>query len=114
MKKQYQVTLLCVTNKYKPLSTIVNFEQIGNFDLTPNLEYKKQIIQQGTEKICNKRGLTGKDLQKMNFLKVRVRAYDKEKIEKEAAARYDEIKREKFASGEWKPSAKDKEKGLTN
>lgn len=114
MKKQYQVTLICTTNKYKPLSTIVNFEQIGNFDLTPNADYKKKIIAQGTEKICIKRGLTGKDLQKMSFLKAKVRAYDKEKIEQDAAVRYEQIKREKFASGEWKPSKKDIEKGLTN
>ena len=98
--KQYQVTLLCVDKKYKPVSSIVTTEEVDN----------QVITKKGIEKICIQRGWNGKDLKKYGYIKVKVREYDKAKIEAENKARYEKIKEEKYASGEWKRPKEREEK----
>lgn len=93
MKKQYQVTLLAQNGKYKPVSTIVTMEETAD---------KKAILAEGTKKICLKRYWSKADLIRYTYTRGKVREYDKEKIEKENAERYERIKEEKYASGEWK------------
>ena len=90
--KEYQVTLTTVDGKYKPVSCIVKTDS----------KDKKEIMNQGVVKICQKRYWTKRDLKNYGYLKVKIREYDKEKIELEKIARYEQIKEEKYASGEWK------------
>ena len=102
MTKQYQVTLLCADNKYRPVSAIVNFEQTTDADLTIDPTKGKEIRQKGIVKICQKRYWSKADLLKYNYTKCKVRVYDKDKIAEENAERYERIKEEKYNSGEWK------------
>ena len=102
MIKQYQVTLLCASGKYRPVSAIVNFEQEREGDLTLVANKRKEIQTKGIIKICQKRGWDKADLIKCEYTKCKVRAYDKEAIEKENKERYEKIKEEKYQSGEWK------------
>ena len=98
MMKQYQVTLICENGKYRPVSTIVTMEE--NSD-------KREVIKTGQKKIMAQRYWTAADLIKCGYTKCKVREYDKEKIEREAAERYNAIKEAKYASGEWKRPKKD-------
>ena len=91
---QYQVTLTDMLGKYKPVSCIITT------DLTIE-EHKKEIINKGVVKICQKRYWTQRDLKKYGYLKAKVRVYDKEKIEQENKERYEQLKEQKYASGEW-------------
>ena len=91
---QYQVTLTDMMGKYKPVSCIITTE----LTLENN---KKDIINKGIVKICQKRYWTQRDLKRYGYLKAKVRVYDKAKIEQENKARYEQIKEQKYASGEW-------------
>lgn len=102
MIKEYQVTLLCENGKYRPVSTIVKHEEV---DLR-NIVLKREIVSAGVKKICFNKLWQKKDLLKYGYTEVKVREYDKKKIEAEAAARYEKIKEEKYASGEWKKPKK--------
>lgn len=103
---ELQVTIY--SKKYKPISTIVEMP-MKDYVAKNTLPYKRKAI----TRICLKRGWSSADLKKYGYNEVKTRVYDVKKIEEEKAKRYAEIKREKFASGEWKPSKKDIEKGLT-
>ena len=107
MLKEYQVTLVCTSGKYRPVSCIVKKDT----DVIASIgkeEYTKQIRKAGITKICQKRYWSSADLKKYEYTKVLIREYDKEKIAAEAKARYDAIKEAKYASGEWKrPKAKE-------
>ena len=99
MKKQYQVTLICENGKYKPVSTIVTMEETTD---------RKAIMREGEKKIMIKRYWSMADLTRYGYTKGKIREYDKEKIEQENAARYEALKEEKYASGEWKrPKSKE-------
>ena len=108
MLMQLQVTLFDERGKYKPVSTLVEMP-------------KKEVIaknfkpyrDKGVQKICAKHYWTAKDIKKY-FTQVKIRIYNEEKVKAENENRYNEIKRQKFASGEWKPSKKDIEKGLAD
>lgn len=100
-KKRIQVTLISTTGKYKPVSTIVNVESAQDYKLN-----KTKYINAAIVKICQKRLWTKKDLTTFGYTTVKVREYDEEKIKAENAKRYEELKAQKFASGEWKPSKK--------
>lgn len=94
---QYQVTLFSTEGKYKPVSAIVDFPN----KITEKEDMKK-IHRKGVEKICIARTWGPRELKMYGYTKVKVREYDREKIAAEAKARYDAIKEEKYASGEWK------------
>lgn len=98
--KQYQVTLTSVSGKYKPVSCIITTELTLDTD-------KKEIINKGVVKICQKRYWTNRDLVKYGYTKAKVREYDKEKIAQESAERYAKIKEEKYTSGEWQRPKKE-------
>ena len=102
MKKQYQVTITCSDGKYKPVSTIVTIEQDEDVDLCGNPNKKKEIQLKGITNICQKKYWTTSDLKKYHYTRVKIRAYDKARIDAENAARYEKIKEEKYNSGEWK------------
>lgn len=101
----YQVTLFCGTGKYKPVSAIVTSEAV---DLTDKVA-KKQLVSKGATKICAKHYWSGKDLTRLGYVTAKVREYDPEKIAKENIERYEKIKAEKYASGEWKRPKFEKE-----
>ena len=101
-EKQYQVTLFCPERKYKPVATIVKLQQLIDVDLSKNAEERKNIRIMGLKMICSKRGWDNKDLSRLGYSKVKVRMYDKAKIDREKQERYEKIKEEKYASGEWK------------
>ena len=99
MKKQYQITLICENGKYKPVSTIVTMEETTD---------RRAIMREGQKKIMIKRYWSMADLTRYGYTKGKIREYDKEKIEQENAARYEALKEEKYASGEWKrPKSKE-------
>jgi len=73
MEKKYQVTLFCTTKQYRPVSTIIEIEEV-NLD---NITDRKKVQEIGIRKICGKRYWDMKDLQRYHYTKVKVR----EKIE---------------------------------
>ena len=93
MKQKYQITITCGNGAYKPISTLVEVEQPETADLTLVPLKKKELINRGVQKICASRYWTSSDLKRYN--------YNKEKIEKEQKERYEKLKEEKYASGEW-------------
>ena len=96
---EYQVTLFCATGKYKPVSCLV--KRASACDISdPTI--KRQILNEGMQKICNQRRWSARDLATFGFKTGKIRLYDKEKLDKEAKERYNKIKEEKYASGEWK------------
>lgn len=102
MIKQYQVTLHSKGGLYKPVSAIVTREQTSNRNLLEDATEKAKIQLEGIQKICFKRGWGKDDLKRYYYTICQMRVYDKEKIAKENAERYEKIKEEKYASGEWK------------
>ena len=106
MLKEYQITLTSTSGKYKPVSCIVKRDSKEVLEKGRDV-FIKELQQQGIIKICQKRLWNNSDLKRYGYTKVKVREYDKEKIAKENAERYEKIKEEKYASGEWKrPTAK--------
>ena len=65
-----QITLFDKNNKYKPISTLIDVESIEEYKKHP-IDYKIKAIQ----KICNKRYLTGKELQNLGYTIIKVRNY---------------------------------------
>lgn len=94
MMKEYQVTLICTTGQYKPVSCIMKKDD-RTLKTKGGKAFKSELIQEGIVKICQKRYWSSKELKKYNYTKVKVREYDKEKIEKENAERYERIKAER-------------------
>ena len=74
MTYDYQVTLFCVSQKYRPVSCILL--KTRPFDLT-NKEDRKQLVKEGTQKICNFRRWTARDLTDYEYLKAKIRKYEK-------------------------------------
>lgn len=100
---QYQVTLLCQSGKFKPISCIVTMiQEDAEEDLTKNAIVKKDIIAKGLKKICQTRGWGKMEIETYQYLRAKVRRYEPEKIEAEKKARYEKIKEQKYKSGEWK------------
>lgn len=98
MKKQYQVTLICESGKYRPVSCLIQRETA---DLNNRAE-KVALVQKGMEKICAKRYWRSADLKKYGYTRAKVREYDKDLIEKENRAKYEAIKEAHYAEGSWK------------
>lgn len=100
---QIQITL--ISNKgNKPVSTIVKTK--GICDWRDNqTAYKTRALQN----ICAQRYWDKRDLVRYGYTSMKCRHYDPVKIAEENKARYNRIKEEKFASGEWTPSARQKQ-----
>lgn len=65
-----QITLFDVTGKYKPISTLIEVESIDYYK-----EHSKEVKQKAIQKICNQRYLSGKELVKLGYTKIKVRNY---------------------------------------
>ena len=85
-----QFTLFSTTGKYKPMSTLLEVPSVREYNNNSS-KYKEQAI----VKICIKNRTDTYYLNKYGFTKIKVRVYDKEKIEQENKERYERIKRER-------------------
>ena len=86
-----QVQISLFSNKgYKPISTIVTIDSVEEWN-----KNKSQIKMKAVATMCAKRRLTRADLEKYGYNEIRSRQYDKEKIAKENAERYEQIKKER-------------------
>ena len=65
-----QITLFDNSNKYKPISTLIEVESIKYYK-----EHKQEIHTKAIQKICAKRQWTAKDLLKYNYIKLKARNY---------------------------------------
>ena len=81
----YQVTLMCDTCKYKPVSTII--EQNPAIYLANKAE-KKNLITRGTQKICIKHSWRSADLKRLGYSKVKIREYNEAEIKAEKAENF--------------------------
>lgn len=86
---QVQITLMS-NSGYKPMSTIIEVKDAIDFKLNKNAYVQKAAV-----KICAQRHMTARDLSKYGYTKVASREYDKEKIARENAERYERIKKER-------------------
>ena len=71
-KVTLQYTLFCTTGKYRPVSCLIEVDDVAHFNTHPG-EYKKKAI----EKICIKRYWTGADLKKYGYTQLKCRRYEK-------------------------------------
>lgn len=65
-----QFTLFDVTGKYKPISTLMKVESIKYFR-----EHEQELKTKAIQQICNQRRLTGKELARLGYTKLKVRNY---------------------------------------
>ena len=76
---------------FRPVSVLVDVPSAEEFRANP-LKFRNA----GVVKICAKRKWTWADVQKYGYdSDIRFRVYDKEKIEREKAERYEQIKKER-------------------
>ena len=69
-KNEYQVTLFAKNGKYRPVACIVRTDKI--YDLESSTD-RKALIKEGTQKICNFRRWTVRDLEDYTYLVAKVR-----------------------------------------
>ena len=65
-----QFTLFDINGKYKPISTLVKVENIKWFK-----EHQEEIKTKAIQQICNQKRLTGKELAKLGYTRLKVRNY---------------------------------------
>ena len=65
-----QFTLFDINGKYKPISTLVKVESIKWFK-----EHQEEIKTKAIQQICNQKRLTGKELAKLGYTRLKVRNY---------------------------------------
>lgn len=102
MKKEYQVTLICGSGAYKPVSCIVKREQYSDADYSSNATVKKELQKMGIQKICGKRGWGMSDLARFDYTHYKIRAYNKAEIEQAKKDKYEQIKEQHYQDGTWK------------
>ena len=85
-----QCTLFSVTNKYRPISTLLEIESVAYYNT-----HKQEIQQRAIDKIVAQRKTERWCLKRDGYIRMKVRVYDKEKIEKETRERYEKIKKER-------------------
>lgn len=84
-----QCTLFSVTNKYRPISTLLEIESIKYYNT-----HKQEVQQRAIDKIVVQRKTERWCLKRDGYTRMKVRVYDKKKIE-EAKERYEKIKKER-------------------
>ena len=86
---QVQISLMS-SKGYRPMSVIIEVKDAHDYN-THKAEYQKRAVYL----ICAKRHMTGADLKKYGYDQIAQREYDKERIERENAERYERIKKER-------------------
>lgn len=71
--KEYQVTIYCNSNQYKPISTIVVMKQEDDINWTLLKDKREAIKKKGIQAICLKRGWSKRDLVNNNYTKIKIR-----------------------------------------
>lgn len=66
-----QFTLFDTTGKYRPISTLVKVASIKWFR-----EHEQEVKIKAIQQICNQRRLSGKELAKLGYTRLKVRNYD--------------------------------------
>lgn len=74
--KKIQVTIVDKSNKYKPMSTIIEVENFEVFNAD-----KKKYLKSAIAKICCQRNSSYKELTKGMDVDIKIREYDLEKIQ---------------------------------
>ena len=69
-KVTLQYTLFCTTGKYKPISCLIDVDDVKHFNEHP-MEYQKKAI----AKICHKRYWNTQDLKAYGYTKIKCRRY---------------------------------------
>lgn len=65
-----QVTLFDTNNKHKPISTLIQVESLEFFN-----NNSKEVKTKAIQNICNKRLLSGKELVKLGYTRIKIRNY---------------------------------------
>lgn len=65
-----QFTLFDINGRYKPISTLIKVESIKWFK-----EHQEEVKTKAIQQICNQRRLSGKELAKLGYTKLKVRNY---------------------------------------
>ena len=65
-----QFTLFDVNGRYRPISTLVKVESLRWFK-----EHQEEVKTKAIQQICNQRRLSGKELAKLGYTKLKVRNY---------------------------------------
>lgn len=65
-----QFTLFDINGRYKPISTLVKVESIKWFK-----EHQEEVKTKAIQQICNQRRLSGKELAKLGYTRLKVRNY---------------------------------------
>lgn len=86
---QVQITLISESG-YKPLSTLIDCESWVEYQ-----ENKTAYQQKAVTYMLAKRYMAMRDLRKYGYTEIRARVYDKERIQAENRARYEQIKKER-------------------
>lgn len=86
---QVQITLISESG-YRPLSTLIDCESWAEYQ-----EKKIAYQQKAVTYMLAKRHMTMRDLRKYGYTEIRSRVYDKERIQAENRARYEQIKKER-------------------
>jgi hypothetical protein len=73
-----QVTLFDKSNKYRPISTLIEVNSIEEYN-----NNKKEYQQKAVQKIAAKRYLTISELKKQGYTSRKVREYTSERIERD-------------------------------
>lgn len=86
-----QVQISLMSDKgYRPMSTIIEVKDAHDYN-THKTEYQKKAV----FLICARRHMTVADLKKYGYTQIAQREYDKAKIDRENAERYERIKQER-------------------
>ena len=83
-----QCTLFSVTNKYRPISTLLEIESIKYYNT-----HKQEVQQMAIDKIVAQRKTERWCLKRDGYTRMKVRVYDKKKIKEEEKRRYEKIKK---------------------
>ena len=81
-----QVTLFATNGKYKPMSTLIEVESMEDYEQNKRKYQEKAILN-----ICHTRRTSWRELKEDSYTKIKVREYDKDKIN--ARAKRELIKR---------------------
>ena len=65
-----QITLFDTNNRHKPISTLMQVESLEFFN-----NNSKEVKTKAIQSICNKRLLSGKELVKLGYTRIKVRNY---------------------------------------
>lgn len=74
-----QVTLFATNGEYKPISTLIDVESMKDYE-----ENKRKYQEKAILNICHNRRTTWKDLKQDSYTKIKIREYDKDKINAKA------------------------------